>query len=141
MSNQNYSLVVSSIDYQALLEIIERDDSPAAEALEAELDRADIVKAADFPRDVVAMNAAATFVDLDSGEETTVFLVYPQDADVSKKKISLRPPTGTALIELRVGDKIDWPPPNGKTRRLQVPAVTPSAKWHYPSVRINNACL
>ncbi|MGB3610726.1 MAG: nucleoside diphosphate kinase regulator [Cellvibrio sp.] len=128
MSNQNYSLVVSSIDYQALLEIIERDDSPAAEALEAELDRADIVKAADFPRDVVAMNAAATFVDLDSGEETTVFLVYPQDADVSKKKISILSPIGTALIGLRIGDKIDWPLPNGKTRRLQVTSVTPSAK-------------
>lgn len=128
MSNQNYSLVVSSIDYQALLEIIERDDSPAAEALEAELDRADIVKAADFPRDVVAMNAAATFVDLDSGEETTVFLVYPQDADVSKKKISILSPVGTALIGLRIGDKIDWPLPNGKTRRLQVTSVTPSAK-------------
>jgi len=128
MSNQNYSLVVSSIDYQALLEIIERDDSPAAEALEAELDRADIVKAADFPRDVVAMNAAATFVDLDSGEETTVFLVYPQDADVSKKKISILSPIGTALIGLRIGDKIDWPLPYGKTRRLQVTSVTPSAK-------------
>lgn len=128
MSNQNYSLVVSSIDYQALLEIIERDDSPAAEALEAELDRADIVKAADFPRDVVAMNAAATFVDLDSGEETTVFLVYPQDADVSKKKISILSPIGTALIGLRIGDKIDWPLPSGKTRRLQVTSVTPSAK-------------
>src|SRR5690606_18405817 len=116
------------IDYQALLEIIERDDSPAAEALEAELDRADIVKAADFPRDVVAMNAAATFVDLDSGEETTVFLVYPQDADVSKKKISILSPIGTALIGIRICDKVDWPLPKGKARRLQVTSVTPSTK-------------
>src|SRR5690606_31670363 len=128
MSNQNYSLVVSSIDYQALLEIIERDESRAGEALEAELDRADIVKAGDFGRDVVAVNAAATGVDVDSGEETTVCLVYQQDADVSKKKISILSPIGTALIGLRIGDKIDWPLPNGKTRRLQVTSVTPSAK-------------
>ncbi len=127
MSTQSYSLVISSLDYQALIEIIEREDSPAAEALEAELDRADIVKTADFPKDVVAMNAAATFVDLDSGEETTIYLVYPQDADVSNKKISILSPIGTALIGLRIGDKIDWPLPNGKTRRLQVTSVTPPA--------------
>lgn len=128
MSTQSYSLVISSLDYQALIEIIEREDSPAAEALEAELDRADIVKTADFPKDVVAMNAAATFVDLDSGEETTIYLVYPQDADVSNKKISILSPIGTALIGLRIGDKIDWPLPNGKTRRLQVTSVTPPAQ-------------
>jgi len=116
-------LVVSSRDYQGLLVITEKYNTPAAGALDQELSRAEVVNTADFPCDVVAMNSSVTFIDLDSGERTTVILVYPQEADVDKMKISILTPVGTALIGLRVGGKIDWPLHSGKIRRLQVVAV------------------
>ena len=86
--------------------------------------RADIVEA--LPENIVAMNSSVTFIDLDSGEETRISLVYPSDAKVEDMKISILTPIGTALIGLRVGGKIDWPIPGGKVRRLQVTAVSPA---------------
>lgn len=119
---KNNSLVVSELDYKSLSSLCDRVDTPAAEALEEELSRADIVRK--LPANIVAMNSSVTFVDLDSGEETNISLVYPQDAKVEEMKISILTPVGTALIGLRVGGTIDWPIPGGKVRRLEVTAVS-----------------
>ncbi|HSX84153.1 MAG TPA: nucleoside diphosphate kinase regulator [Cellvibrio sp.] len=123
-ASQNSSIVISEFDYQHLLSLCEKAGTPAAEALEDEMGRADIVKT--LPENVVAMNSSVTFIDLDSGEETRISLVYPQDAKVDDMKISILTPVGTALIGLGVGGKIDWPTPGGKVRRLQVTAVSPA---------------
>ena len=122
--SHNSSIVISEFDYQHLLSLCEKADNPAAEALEDEMGRADIVET--LPENVVAMNSSVTFIDLDSGEETRISLVYPSDAKVEDMKISILTPIGTALIGLRVGGKIDWPIPGGKVRRLQVTAVSPA---------------
>lgn len=119
---KNNALVVSELDYKSLSSLCDRVDTPAAEALEEELSRADIVRK--LPANIVAMNSSVTFVDLDSGEETNISLVYPQDAKVEEMKISILTPVGTALIGLRVGGTIDWPIPGGKVRRLEVTAVS-----------------
>lgn len=117
------SLVISSRDYKNLLAIIEKSNMPATEALEEELARAEVVNISDLPIDVVSMNSSVTFIDLDSSEKTNVTLVYPQEADVDSMKISILTPIGTALIGLRIGGRIDWPLPSGKTCRLRVVAV------------------
>lgn len=117
------SLIISKPDYLQLIKLIEQHDTPAAEALDIELSRADIVQDKDVPADVVAMGSTVTFVDLDSNEEKTISLAYPLEADVTKMKISILSPVGSALIGLRIGDNIDWPVPQGKVRRLKVIAV------------------
>jgi regulator of nucleoside diphosphate kinase len=117
------SLIISKPDYQQLIKLIEQHDTPAAEALDIELSRADIVQDKDIPPDAVAMGSTVTFVDLDSHEEKTISLVYPNEADVTQMKISILSPVGSALIGLRIGGKIDWPVPQGKVRRLKVIAV------------------
>ena len=122
--SHNSSIIISEFDYQHLLSLCEKANTPAAEALEDEMGRADIVEA--LPEHIVAMNSSVTFIDLDSGEETRISLVYPSDAKVEDMKISILTPIGTALIGLRVGGKIDWPIPGGKVRRLQVTAVSPA---------------
>jgi regulator of nucleoside diphosphate kinase len=122
--SHNSSIIISEFDYQHLLSLCEKANTPAAEALEDEMGRADIVEA--LPENIVAMNSSVTFIDLDSGEETHISLVYPSDAKVEDMKISILTPIGTALIGLRVGGKIDWPIPGGKVRRLQVTAVSPA---------------
>ncbi len=122
--NHNSSIVISEYDYQHLLSLCEKVNNAAAEALEEELGRADILS--EVSDDVVTMNSSVTFIDLDSGEETHISLVYPQDAKVEDMKISILTPVGTALIGLRVGGRIDWPTPGGKVRRLEVKAVSPA---------------
>jgi regulator of nucleoside diphosphate kinase len=50
----------------------------------------------------------------------TVALVYPNEADISKGRISVLTPIGTALIGLPVGKSIDWTTRAGDTKRLTV---------------------
>lgn len=130
MSIAKKTLFISERDYQSLLPLIEKYDTPAAEALDNELGRAKIVRNTELPVDVVAMDSQVTFIDLDTAEESTVTLVYPANANIEKMKISILSPVGTALIGLRVGGKIDWPLPSGKIRHLQVVAVTQAEKIH-----------
>lgn len=118
---QNARIVIGEPDYQRLSRMIENNQSPAAEALDEELSRAEIV--AGTPRDAVSMNSVVTFRDLDSGEESTVTLVYPHEADVAAMRISVLSPVGSALIGLPIDGTIDWPVSSNRTRRLQVVKV------------------
>jgi len=122
------TLIISEHDYQRLLPLTEKYTSLAAEALDVELGRAEMVVNSDFPKDVVCMDSSVTFIDLDTREESTVSLVFPADTNIEKMKISILSPVGTALIGLQVGGKIDWPLPGGKVRHLQVVAVTQAEK-------------
>ena len=122
------TLIISEHDYQRLLPLTEKYTSLAAEALDVELSRAEMVVNSDFPKDVVCMDSSVTFIDLDTCEESTVSLVFPADTNIEKMKISILSPVGTALIGLQVGGKIDWPLPGGKVRHLQVVAVTQAEK-------------
>lgn len=90
--------------------------------LMAELDRACVVSAEDVPEDVITMNATVCVVDLDTNEELTYTLVFPQDADARAGKISVLAPVGTAMLGYRVGDAFAWKVPAG-VRRLRVKEV------------------
>lgn len=122
-SKKTSALVIAKTDYLRLMQLIEKTETDAADALDLEISRAKIVEDAKLPKDVVAMNSTLTFSDLDSAEEKTIQLVYPQDADVSQLKISVLSPVGSALIGLKIGGTIEWPVPQGKVRRLKVIAV------------------
>ncbi len=108
---------------EALLETPALRDSPAAEKLRDEFDRADIVEPANMPHDVVSMNSSADCVDESNGKHYTLTLVYPKDADADAGRISVLAPVGSALLGLRVGQGIDWPGTGGKTHRLKVTAI------------------
>jgi regulator of nucleoside diphosphate kinase len=96
-------------------------------ALRAELNRAHIVPADRMHRDVVIMNSVARLRDLDTDEVEEYELVFPADADMSRNRISILAPIGTAILGYRIGDVIEWPVPAG-LRRLQVEDVIhPSA--------------
>jgi regulator of nucleoside diphosphate kinase len=122
-SKKTSALVIGKTDYLRLMQLIENNDTDAADALDQEISRAKVVEDAKLPDNVVAMNSTVTFSDLDSAEEKTIQLVFPQDADVSQLKISVLSPVGSALIGLKIGGTIEWPIPLGKVRRLQVTAV------------------
>jgi regulator of nucleoside diphosphate kinase len=90
--------------------------------LEQEMERAEVVPAEDISGDVITMNSRVRLVDVDSGEEMTYTLVFPEDADIAEQKISVLAPIGTAMLGYRVGDTFDWKVPDGE-RRLQVKEI------------------
>ena len=102
------------------------------EGLESELSRGILVAPTDVPPDVVTMNSRVSLVDLDTNEEMVYTLVFPNDADIAKSKISVLAPIGTAMLGYRVGDTFEWHVPDG-TRRLRVKKVLyqPEAAGNY----------
>ena len=86
------------------------------DSLQAELDQARVVEPWEVPADVVTMNSTVWFVDEVTGEEECYTLVYPHQADVSRNRLSVLAPVGTALIGYRLGDVIEWQVPAGMSR-------------------------
>jgi len=95
---------------------------PYIEQLEEELDRAEVVAAEDIPQDVVTMNSQVRVLDMDARKETVYTLVFPPDADISRNRISVLAPIGTALLGYRVGDVIEWQVPAGM-KRLRIEEI------------------
>lgn len=117
-------LVVKEGDYQRLTALIEKVSTPVAEQLEEELSRADVVPSSQYPQDAVCMGSKVRFVDLATGKENEVTLVYPAEVSVEEMKISVLTPMGAALMGMRVGGVIDWELPSQKKVKIEVLAVT-----------------
>ena len=84
--------------------------------LQGELGRACVVDSTRIPRDVVTMNSTACVRDLETDEIETYTLVYPESADISRGRISVLAPIGTALLGHCGGDVVEWPVPAGLAR-------------------------
>lgn len=119
-------LVVSRDDYQRLNDLIERYQmgrlADAAADLEDELARATVVEPHSIPPDIVRMGSKVRFRFVDTDEAREVTLVYPGEASVDEGRISVLAPIGTALIGLRVGQRISWSTPEG-ARVIEVVAL------------------
>lgn len=122
-------IFITEEDHQKLTQLLEgarlrrHRDLAHVEQLDAELDRAHIVPAAEIPPDVVTMNSQVALRDLDTGGQVVLTLVFPHEANVDQQKVSVLAPLGTAVLGYRDGDIIEWPVP-GRTRRLQVERVS-----------------
>jgi|SRR5690554_2858663 len=104
------------------------------ENLELELDRAKVVEDGAIPKDVVTMNSTFEFETLQDGKTMQATLVYPNEADFDKGKISVLAPLGSALLGLKVGQSINWMFPDGKTKTLKIIRMVyqpeASEDWH-----------
>jgi regulator of nucleoside diphosphate kinase len=92
------------------------------DALAAELDRATVIPPREATPDVITMNSTAVLLDDETGEEEEWTLVFPEEADVDRNRISVLAPIGTAMLGFRVGDTFEWKTPGG-VRRLRVKSV------------------
>lgn len=118
-------IVLSHFDHKRLEQLLDTvGPRPDLDALREELDRAEIVEPEAVPHDLVTMNSVVRFVDKESEKEWEVALVFPSSANIESNRLSVFAPIGTALLGLSIGDSIDWPLPNGRTRRLRVVAIT-----------------
>lgn len=92
-----------------------------------ELDRAEVRGPENVPPDVVNIGSEVTFEGCATGRRQTVRLLFPGEADIAARRISVLTPIGVALIGLREGQQIGWETHNGETRRLRVLSVSPLA--------------
>jgi regulator of nucleoside diphosphate kinase len=90
-----------------------------ASVLTEELERAHVLAEGRL-EETVCMGSEVEFRDDSTGKVQTVTLVYPNDADISQRRISVLTPVGTALIGLGAGDSITWETRNGELRQLTV---------------------
>jgi regulator of nucleoside diphosphate kinase len=95
-----------------------------AHFLAREMERARIAPDDAALRDVVRMGSEVGYRDDSTGEAREVVLVYPHEADISRKRISVLTPVGAALIGLSVGQTIEFQTPDRRTRALTVLRVS-----------------
>src|SRR5690554_6207937 len=128
------SIIITKPDLQRLERLLDSldDYGPAAEALEQELSRAQVVERSELPAGVVSMNSRVHCREESSNKDYHLTLVYPQDAG-KEGTVSVLAPVGTALLGLTIGQKIDWPAPGGKKLQLTLLEVEyqPEASGDY----------
>lgn len=121
-------IILTRSDYDVLQELLSSDFTQAIgpvdylEALQAELELAEVVDPERVPRNVVTMNSTVKLRDLDTEDIEVYTLVFPADADIANKQLSVLAPVGTAILGQRVGDVLRWRVPGG-WRRLKIERV------------------
>jgi len=118
-------IIITQPDYSRLRRIIasSRDllpmDGEHLDALERELEGAVITGSVEVPREVVTMNSRVRVLDLNSERELAYQIVFPGEADVFRKRISVLAPIGMALLGHAAGEIVEWEVPSG-TRHLLI---------------------
>ncbi len=121
-------IYVTHYDRERLRTLLEAEmqighsDRQSLEMLRNELERAHIVDAAAIPPDVVTMDSRIRLTDVDTNEVFIYTVVFPSEANVARRKISVLAPIGTALLGYQVGDAVEWPVPGG-VRKLRIEEI------------------
>jgi len=119
-------IVLTATDHDRLSGLAEAVAGRAPDVydyLAAELDRAVVVGPGEIAPAVVTMGARVAYRDEAAGQERSVTLVYPQDADLAAGRVSVLTPVGAALIGVAEGQSITWYTRRGEAKTLTVLAV------------------
>ncbi|MBB6610660.1 nucleoside diphosphate kinase regulator [Pontibacter sp. Tf4] len=112
------TIYLTEKDYERLHSLVQvqrqSGGAAAVEGLCQELKRAKVVASEEIPKNVVTMNSLVRLKDLKSNGTMEITVVYPKDADLNSRKISVLAPVATAILGCKVGDEIEWPAPKGK---------------------------
>ncbi|HDR2468759.1 TPA: nucleoside diphosphate kinase regulator [Enterobacter roggenkampii] len=117
------TIIINELDAERIDRLLEKAEFaslPVVDALNEELDRAQMCTPETMPHDVVTMNSQVKFRNLTTGEELTRTLVYPAQMTDSSTQLSVLAPVGAALLGLRTGDTIHWELPGGASTHLEV---------------------
>ncbi|MGE5402980.1 MAG: GreA/GreB family elongation factor [Ignavibacteriales bacterium] len=100
--------------------------------LEKELKNAVIVESKEIPADIITMHSNFSIKDIDTNIISEYTLVFPFDADIETKKLSILAPLGLAVIGSKIGDIIELDVPNGH-RRILIEKINyqPEAEGNY----------
>lgn len=102
--------------------------------LKNDLAYSDVVAPTEMPHDVVTMNTEIRIEFTASGETKEVILVFPEEADFSKSKISLLAPLGAALLGCKRGETAVYTAPGGNVEvKIQEILYQPEANGDFES--------
>jgi regulator of nucleoside diphosphate kinase len=119
-------ITIATCDYNRLLftAMIRHGHGPrTSDFLLEELRRAEICHPAALPEDAVSMNCRVIYRIDDEPKSRAHLLVHPDDLMWPGAEISVATPLGTALLGLRVGDRMPFPDDDGKTHEVFVEGV------------------
>ncbi|MBX3241151.1 MAG: GreA/GreB family elongation factor [Chitinophagaceae bacterium] len=85
-------------------------------SLAYELGRAIVVKDDAIPNHTVRLNSTVTVENVETNSTAAYTIVMPENADISKRKVSVIAPMGAALIGFRKGEEVEWKLPAGLKR-------------------------
>jgi regulator of nucleoside diphosphate kinase len=94
------------------------------EYLREELDRAHILPTEKLRPDIVSIGSQVEFRDEQTGKSQVVILVYPLDADITRRRVSVLTPVGAALLGLSMNQTISFHNRTGQRRELTVLKVS-----------------
>ncbi|MGX0977401.1 Nucleoside-diphosphate kinase [Roseovarius sp. EC-HK134] len=129
-SRRNPKIVLNLDDLthlESLADGMMKRQPAVADRLFDEIGRARIVPSSKMPRGVVSMGSAVTYRDETTGQEKSVTLVYPEEADIAKMRVSVMTPIGVALLGLAEGASFYWDTRANQRRILTILSV------HQPS--------
>ena len=118
------AIQITEIDFDRLQRLVEKVSHTYLRRrdylahLQAELERAQVVCPEAVSDVVITMNSTAVLLDMDTQQEETYTLVFPENADANQGYISVLAPIGMAMMGYRVGDTFEWPVPDGMRRLL-----------------------
>ncbi|MBB4380525.1 nucleoside diphosphate kinase regulator [Bradyrhizobium sp. SBR1B] len=104
----------------ALSSMASRPLAEVCEYLREEFERAHVLPADKLRPDIVSFGSKVKFRDEQTGKVQEIVLVYPLDADIARRRVSVLTPVGAALLGLSVKQMISFRTRTGESRELAV---------------------
>lgn len=131
------NLIISNLDYSRIKErlFLSREkyqQEPVAEKIMRGFENARIIEPSEIPEDVVTVHSKVLVRDMKHNKTYTIQLVYPEDADREKNRISVFTSIARAILGKKVGDIVTWNSRNGDIRiRVEYIIYQPEAFGDY----------
>ena len=124
---------VTELDHVRIYNLVRRQSGMVSGDITEVIDNADLVRSQEVPPNVVTMYSQVLVADVHSGEQRTLTLCYPTDADPAEGRISVLSPVGASLLGLPVGAIASWTAPDGTRVAAQVQDILfqPEASGDY----------
>jgi transcription elongation GreA/GreB family factor len=128
MNTQNElpPITLATNDYNRLLFTVmmrQKHNPQTPDFLLAELRRAEVCHPAVLPEDVVSTNCRVIYRIDDDPKSRAHLLVHPEDLIWTGAEISVTTPLGTALLGLRIGDRMSFFEKEGQVHEVFVEGI------------------
>ena len=129
-------MFITEPDRNRLINLLRMHNAPGSPGnsrleLVKRINDAEIVSSSAIPETIVTMNSIVRLIGIPDGASITYALVYPNDANVDRLKISVLAPLGAALLGRSEGDMVEFTVPSGTKRYLIEKVVyQPEAQLH-----------
>jgi regulator of nucleoside diphosphate kinase len=113
MDMENKRLVLTQTDFSRLTNLINHEKEvykrrqDNLQKMLDELKKAIIVTPDEIDNNVVTINSVVKFTDLITNMNIQLKIVYPKNANINKKYVSILSPIGTALLGCKKGETVD----------------------------------